>query len=404
MTKTILDEAGDVVVYGRGLMGGKGAGLVKIAECRRLQSRKLPTRILTTSIYDRYLELGGRFAAGDLETFAEVLRGLGETPVSIRSSATDEAGFAEEGTAEVRAGENTSFMLPNNHPEPDRRFGQFVLAIRHIYEDFRRKQPAGSAEKMAIVVNPIPGVGEDSAAGPIYFPLVSGVANSYFPYALKTQDPADGFARVAFGHGYATVLDEFPVISVATIRQPAPLRLMGPGQRFFYAIDMTRNETLRGEELETMKQLHVRFAPRERREPLGLDKETITFEALVERNAFGFRDGLLEIMDAIRAQVTSHFQIEFVFNLDAPGEREARGVFHVVQLTQLPALAFDPVVLPEPAGRTYLSLAHFQGHGVRSGIRSAVVVSPFLYGRDRQAEVKARLAALNAAARDRGDR
>jgi hypothetical protein len=49
-----------------------------------------------------------------------------------------------------------------------------------------------------------------------------------------------------------------------------------------------------------MRLLSVRFAPRSRREPLGLDKDTITFAGPVEENRFGFRDVLLEIMDALR--------------------------------------------------------------------------------------------------------
>jgi hypothetical protein len=67
--------------------------------------------------------------------------------------------------------------------------------------------------------------------------MVSGVANSLIPYALKTQDPNEGFARIALGHGYAVVLDDFPVVSMATIRHPLPLELLGEGQMYFYALD-----------------------------------------------------------------------------------------------------------------------------------------------------------------------
>jgi hypothetical protein len=256
---------------------------------------------------------------------------------------------------------------------------------------------------MAVVINPIPGVHEETDAGPIYFPLVSGVANSHFPYALKTQEPRDGFARLAFGHGYATVLDQFPVISVATIRDPIPLKMMGPGQRQFYALDMAKNETLSGEELETMRLLSVRFAPRGRREPIGLEKETITFSGLVEENRFGFRDGLLEIMDALRARVSGEFQIEFVFNL-VPGREGPEGVFHVVQLTQFPEFSHEPLRFPEPPGRVFVDARSFQGHGIKPAVRAAVVVSPFLYRSALRTQVKARIAGLNAGFRARGER
>ena len=111
-------------------------------------------------------------------------------------------------------------MLPNNHSNFSTRLKQLKQAIYHIYNDFIQKQSPDSKEKMAIVINPVPGVFDNTNAGSVYYPLVSGVANSFFPHALKNQDPNDGFARVAFGHGYATVLDDFPVISMATIKIP----------------------------------------------------------------------------------------------------------------------------------------------------------------------------------------
>jgi hypothetical protein len=109
----------------------------------------------------------------------------------------------------------------------------------------------------AVVINPIPGLFDDTPAGPFFYPYISGVANSFFPYALKTQNPNEGFARIAFGHGYAAVLDDFPVISMATIRNPLPIDLLRPGrgQQYFYALDATKNRA--GGRLETMKKLHV---------------------------------------------------------------------------------------------------------------------------------------------------
>ena len=85
---------------------------------------------------------------------------------------------------------------------------------------------------MTIVINPIPDIYQDSLAGPIYFSLVSAVADSYFPYVLNDQNPFEGCARVAFGHGYSTVLDDFPVISMATIKNPLPLHLLNKEQAF----------------------------------------------------------------------------------------------------------------------------------------------------------------------------
>ena len=254
MSVIVVEKVEDVKIYGNGLLGGKGDGLVKINECKIPKAHKLRTRVLTTLFYDRFLNQGKTFKKEEIVTIASILNELGDIPISVRSSATNEA-CVLPGSGSVHAGENTSFMLPNNHPNSSTRLQQLIEAIYYIYDDFIERQPADSHEKMAIVLNPIPGNLYNTYAGPVYYPLVSGVANSFFPYALKTQDPNEGFARIALGHGYAVVLDDFPVVSMATIQNPLPLKLLGNGQMYFYAIDMVKNEGLSGDELETMKKL-----------------------------------------------------------------------------------------------------------------------------------------------------
>jgi len=394
MPEVIVNKVGDVKIFGKGLLGGKGFGLVKINEADIPKAHKLRTRILSTVFYDRFLDAGSRFGKQDLKTFRSILAELGDIPISVRSSATNEACMDHGGDVSVHAGENTSFMLPNNHRDPEVRFHQLVQAIKYISSDFQQKQPSDSKEKMAIVINPIPGVSENTDAGLVYFPMVSGVANSFFPYALKTQKAKEGFARLAFGHGYATVLDDFPVISMATIRDPIPVRLLGEGQKYFYAIDMTKNQDLAGEELETMKRLHIRFADFKITKRLGRYKTSVTLEDLIQDDRYGFRSSLLEIMETVSARITSHFQIEFVFNLQRDSEAAPAGTFHVVQLTRLPVMTFEEIQIPETSQHTYLSIHSLQGHGVKRNIRHAIVISPFRYRKDLHDDVVQRLSQL----------
>jgi len=384
-------------VYGQGSQGGKGAGLIKINESDLPRVNKLPCYILATDFFDRYVAAGCSHGREELEVIASILEQLEGTPIGVRSSATNEARAGSSKAWAIHAGENISFMLPNNHPEWRVRLDQLRSAVCHIYDHFARQQGGDQAEKMAVVINPIPGVYDDTLAGPFYYPYISGVANSFFPHALKTQDPREGFARIAFGHGYAAVLDDFPVISMATIRNPIPLKLMqiGAGQQYFYALDMTKNKTLQGEELETMARLHVRFANFHKIKLLGLQNQVITIEELVQNDHFGFKSGLEAIMETISSQITSHFQIEFVFNIDFQKKPYQDGLFHVVQLTPLPEIAYESVSLPERPKHTYLSIKSLQGHGTKRGLRHVVVVSPFVYCRDMQDQVRARLAEIN---------
>ena len=389
-------------IYGSGSPGGKGTGLVTVNECNLPRANKLPTHILSTEFYDRYIDYGRALGDEELSVIASILESLGEVPISVRSSATNEGAAQNRKSWAIHAGENISFMLPNNHFDNTVRFEQLTSAIRHIYDNFINKQSNGSREKMAVVVNPIPGIYDDTLAGPFYYPYISGVANSFFPHALKMQNPKEGFARIAFGHGYATVFDDFPVISMATIANPIPLELMqiGNGQQFFYALDMTRNKGLHGEELETMKKLHVRFANYHKIKLLGVQDQLITIEELVQNDLFGFKSGLLKIMKTIYSRIASHFQIEFVFNIDFRNKPYQDGIFHVVQLTILPEISYEPIEFPGQVAHTYLSIRSLQGHGIKQGIKYAVVISPFLYSKEAHDRVKARLAEINRLMRE----
>jgi hypothetical protein len=405
MPKTLGPVSDEVVVYGSGSIGGKGAGLVKLDQCRLPRVGKLRTRILSTSFYDRFLDRGGRLGKEETEILSAVLKEFADLPLGVRSSATNEALAPDKARGALHAGENASFMLPNNHPDPGIRLRQCREAIGHIYADFRRRPASSEGEKMAIVINPIHGVFDDTFAGPCYYPYISGVANSFFPHALKSQNPKEGFARIAFGHGYAVVLDDFPVISMATIRNPLPLKMLqiGIGQQYFYALDMTKNSALAGTELETMKKLHVRFANFHKVKLLGTHGDLITIEELIQNDHFGFKSGLAEIMEAIRTRIAPHFQIEFIFNLDFARKDRGEGTFHIVQLTPLPGPAQEAVNFPKRVRRTYLSIDNAQGHGVKTNIKFAVVVSPFLYAKDLHDRVRARISELNRQLRERGE-
>lgn len=397
MSLKIMEKIGDVKIFGDGSPGGKGLGLARINECPIPKANKLRTRILTTSFYDRFMDGEGTFGKEESDVVGSILNELGDGPVGVRSSATNEAATSARGAALIHAGEYTSYMLPNNHPDPQTRLHQVRQAIEHIYHDFTRKQPPSSREKMAIILNPIPGIFDDTLAGPCYYPYISGVANSYFPHALKTQDPKEGFARIAFGHGYATVLDDFPVISMATIKNPIPLKLLqiGKGQQYFYALDMTKNRELRGEELETMKKLHVNFANFHKIKLLGIHNNLITIEELIQNDHFRFKTSLVEIMEMIAARIAAHFQIEFVFNINFAKKDKEDGTFHIVQLTPLPELKFDSIQIPKKPRHTYLSIKNAQGHGVISGLRFAVVISPFIYTKDMHDAIRNKISAIN---------
>jgi hypothetical protein len=170
---------------------------------------------------------------------------------------------------------------------------------------------------------------------------------------------------------------------------------VGAGQQFFYALDMTKNKDLAGEELETMKKLHIRFANFHKIKMLGLANNLITIEELIQNDHFDFKTGLCRIMETISAKVSSHFQIEFVFNIDFSKKPPETGAFHVVQLTPLPEFKLESIRIPENVRHTYLSTHTAQGHGIKKGIKYALVISPFIYTKEMHDSVRSRIAEFN---------
>ena len=285
-------------------------------------------------------------------------------------------------------------MLPNCADDADLRFGQFVQAMERIYAHFGKRKAHSELDDSAlsILVNPIPGEEFSCRAGRFYCPMSSGVADSVFKYPLTTengpQDPNEGFARVAFGHGYAVVRDAFQVIPIATVKKPLRPALMG-NQRFFFALKLSRDLALSDDELSTMAQLNMKLADPRLRQVFTDDKARVNFDRLVMDDLYGYRSGLDAIIEQLH-KMGGHFQIEFTWNLV-----NGRGVFHIVQYKRLRAADSRPVEVPPRDDRALIATDQFQGHGVHDALEHAVVINPFAYSEDQHDQVLDQLDRFN---------
>jgi hypothetical protein len=118
MTGYRTTHHGPVTVYGSGSPGGKGAGLMRIDECGLPRSARLRTHILATEFFQRFRDQQGSLGRDERALAETILADLGDVPIGVRSSATNEAGAGPGNVRAIHAGEYTSFMLPNNHADP----------------------------------------------------------------------------------------------------------------------------------------------------------------------------------------------------------------------------------------------------------------------------------------------
>ena len=393
-----LSEA--VTAYGNGSLGGKGEGLLFADEvrARRLRGKgaePLVTSMLTTSIYRRYRDNGGKFDAESLAALREIHAPF-DKPLSVRSS---EEGENDPGVP--TSGNNPSFMLPNNNPGLEARFSQFLQAVRHVFEQFTWKMVARDADdEVAVAISPIHGVHDKTRAGHIYYPMSAGVADSVLYYPVAGIGMDEGVARVVFGHGYGAVRADSDInaIPVLSVRKPSDTSGIRAGQTLFYALGMESNETLSGDPMETMKKLNVSFAG-SHAVHFGSSPRGLNFGGLIGRDDFGYASGLRSITEALAAESSSPFQIEFIFNIV-----NGKGAFHIVQYKKMRDIASEPVEIPEGGKDVLLSTDRVQGHGVVPGLRHAIVISPFTYSKEKHNEATSALRELNERMKAKGEK
>ena len=104
------------------------------------------------------------------------------------------------------AGIFETYLLPNNHPDHQLRLKKVCEAIKLVYASVYSSTAKGyvkaidykiEEEKMAVVIQEVVGNQYDD----LYYPHISGVAQSYNFYPFAHMKPEEGFAIASVGLG-----------------------------------------------------------------------------------------------------------------------------------------------------------------------------------------------------------
>ncbi len=162
-------------------------------------------------------------------------------PLAVRSS-----GLFEDSLTQPFAGIFETYIIPNNHPEKDFRLQQLIDAVKLVYASTFSNIAVNYAkalnhklgdEKMSIVIQEL--VGREHNG--LYYPDISGVAQSYNYYPFASMKPRDGFAVLAIGLGTYVVEGEkafrfapkYPKIQLSSMEDQ-----IKQSQTYFYAVDL----------------------------------------------------------------------------------------------------------------------------------------------------------------------
>ena len=224
-----FDETHSFARLGGGSLGGKARGLAftnRIINTYWLENAiegvriaVPPSIIIGTDVFDQFLDendlwdfainaeddapvverfLDARFPDIVAEALSAFLLSF-KLPLSVRSSS-----LLEDSQFMPFAGVYDTYMLPNNHPDPDERLRDVIGAIKRVYAStFNRAAKAYirttpyrlEEEKMAVIVQRLVGQERDGR----FYPHLSGVARSHNFYPVGPMSAEDGSPQWRWG-------------------------------------------------------------------------------------------------------------------------------------------------------------------------------------------------------------
>lgn len=290
--ESMLYEHSHIVKISDGSLGGKGRGLAFINSLlQKLETQKIirninimipKTAIIGTDEFEEFLssnnlsietlqykddkQLKEEFLKAELspETIKrlKILLSNYDQPLAIRSS-----GLFEDSFSLPFAGVYSTYLLPNNEKDPNIRLKRVMDAIKLIYASvfsssaksyFKAVHYNIEDEKMAVIIQNIIGNRYED----VFYPHISGIAQSYNYYPVSYLKMDDGLAVMAVGLGKYVVEGEisfrfcpkFPKLDILDLKQ-----ILRNNQKSFYAVDLNKAsaDLIEGENI-TLKNLDIK--------------------------------------------------------------------------------------------------------------------------------------------------
>ncbi|WP_287126288.1 PEP/pyruvate-binding domain-containing protein [Desulfobacter sp.] len=257
---------------GNGSIGGKARGMAFLAQTLNRRpdlgaaypemTVNIPdTLILCTDIFEDFVRDNGlaRFTGRPLADLVqafidapltrEVLRHL-ETylagtcaPLAVRSSS-----LLEDAATRPCAGLYKTYMIPNNHADPDLRLSHLATAVKLVYASAYYKNARAFVrsttvhpfrDSMAVMIQETAG----SRHGDFFYPAISGTAQSLNFYPAANAKADEGVLNLALGLGHTLAQGEqsfrvFPKHPQATPQFSGVRDFLEKTQNRFYALRM----------------------------------------------------------------------------------------------------------------------------------------------------------------------
>jgi len=448
----ILDES-NIVTLSDGAMGGKGRGLAFLNSLiynldfsqfiPNINLKTPRTAIIGIEEFEYFMDhnklhyvktdpipyeeikwrfLNGRLTPTLIKRLKEMLK-LIKKPIAVRSS-----GLFEDSLLQPFAGIFETYLLPNNHPHPNVRLQQAMDAIKLVYASVYSDVARGyfeavnykvEEEKMAIVIQEVVG----HRFGEMFYPHISGVAQSYNYYPFAHMTPEEGFAVGAFGLGKYVVEGEkayrfSPKYPTTEINSPKDQVLNS--QTDFYAVDLNKHDLnlLEGdtaglikadiyeaERHASLKHCASVYDPDNNTITAGLDKSgprVINFGNILKYNYIPMAKTIEVVLDIVKESMGSPVEIEFAIDLNK--DKKYKASFYLLQIKPLIGNVDDYEVEMDSIKEEDIILYSEKGmgNGLIDTIKDVIYINQDMFNKSETVEMANEIDKINSGMMKKG--
>jgi len=445
--ETAITDIENIVSLSDGALGGKGRGLAFIntliynydfsQHVPNINIRTPRTSIVGTDEFEYFLDRNNLREKAVYETDYDTIRRwflqgkLTDTlirrlklvvknitkPLAIRSS-----GLFEDSLNQPFAGIFETYLIPNNHPDARVRLDQIMDAIKLVYASVYSPVAKGyieavnyriQQEKMAVVIQEVVG----NQFGDVFYPHISGVAQSYNFYPFAHMKPEEGFSVIALGLGRYVVEGEkafrfaprYPSLEINSAKD----QYKG-SQVYFYAVDLKKQDVnlLEGEDAGlrkldideaemhgTLKHLASVYSADNNRIIPGLGTpgpRIINFADILKYNYIPLSKTIEVVLDVVSEALGSPVEIEFAVDLNK--DKDYKATFYLLQIKPLIGSAADYEVDMDKINPAEILLYSEKemGNGMVDNVHDVVFVDPDTFDKSKTVEMAEEMEKINA--------
>ncbi len=340
-------------------------------------------------------------------------------PLAIRSSS-----ILEDSQLLPFAGIYKTYILPNNHPDSTVRFRQISDGIKLVYASVFYDSPRQYAknadirieeEKMAVIIQEL--VGEQY--GNFYYPVVSGVAQSYNFYPYSHMKPEDGIVSLALGFG-KTIVEGGKVLRFS----PAYPKMNPPyadaeeflkySQSTFYALNLhsLSNSNLGFDDNSNYEKLHLSaaeddntleyvgstYSPENDRifDNINIKgPKLVTFSSILKHESIPLTKIVKDLIEQGKQAFGCEVEVEFAINF--PKDKSKPKEFYFLQIRPM-VVGKEPVqvkIESEDYQEILCTSQHTIGNGIYEDIYDIIFVDSKLFELKNTMQIAAEIGELN---------